>query len=158
MLRPLPWKDKLLSFFVLTLLTPSVEVKADPVCYSSHSFFLTGHNFRISALYTGDTELTRVTDTIAGTVVRDGNVGSSGYVRREKNSDLMITIPETVRGKYRIRFLDAGNNFLFEIRQIKDALLIVEKYNFGHAGWFQYELYKDNALVERNTFLIKTDN
>jgi hypothetical protein len=35
--------------------------------------------------------------------------------------------------------------------------LIVEKVNFRHAGLFQYELYKDNALVEKNTFMIKSN-
>jgi len=78
------------------------------------------------------------------------------YVRRERNSDLAIVVPNP-RGKYKIRFFDGQDQFLFEIRQIRDSLLIVEKANFRHAGRFQYEIYKDNALVERSTFIIKTD-
>ncbi len=57
-------------------------------------------------------------------------------------------------GGYKIRFFGVDQALLFEIRQIQDPVLIVEKYNFGHAGMFQYELYRDNSLVERNNFRI----
>ncbi|HEY4337762.1 MAG TPA: hypothetical protein VGM89_17735, partial [Puia sp.] len=57
-------------------------------------------------------------------------------------------------GRYRIRFFDDRQAFLFEIRQIHDPLLIIEKYNFGHAGRFVYELYRDNGLVEKSSFQI----
>ena len=79
----------------------------------------------------------------------------SKYVRKERNNDLAIVVPNS-RGRYKIRFFDHQDQFLFEIRQIRDSLLIVEKVNFRHAGRFQYELYRDNALVERNTFIIKS--
>lgn len=161
MLRHLSWRDKSLPLIVVTLLI-ATGMKADPANYSSHSFLFPGHNFRNSALYMEDTAFGDMPDTVAGSGftergLKERHIGTSGYIRREKNSDLVIAIPEGVRSKYKIRFFDAQNGFLFEIRQIHDALLIVEKYNFGHAGWFQYELFKDNVLVERNTFLIKTD-
>ena len=57
-------------------------------------------------------------------------------------------------GRYRVRFYDEENILLFEIRQIRDPLLIVEKYNFRCAGVFQYEVYRDNELVEKNSFRI----
>jgi len=62
-----------------------------------------------------------------------------------------------VSGKYKIRFFDDDDNFLFEVRQIRDPLLIVEKYNFRHTGLFQYELYREDLLIERSTFLIRKD-
>jgi len=81
---------------------------------------------------------------------------ASKYVRREKNSSLKIMVPFS-RGKYRIRFFDQQEQFLFEIGHIQDSLLIVEKVNFLHAGLFQYKLFKDDVLVEKNSFIIKTD-
>jgi hypothetical protein len=80
--------------------------------------------------------------------------GSSGIVRCTRNGDVVITIPPGVTGKYRIRFYNEENLLLFEVRQIHDPVLIVEKYNFRHAGTFQYEVYRDNELVERNKFRI----
>lgn len=81
---------------------------------------------------------------------------SSEYIRREKNGDLVISIAGALSNHYRIRFFE-GNTFLFEIRQIRDSLLIIEKFNFQHAGQFQYELYRENVLIERNTFFIRRE-
>jgi hypothetical protein len=79
---------------------------------------------------------------------------SSGIVRHERNGDIIITPPANALGRYRIRFFDDRQAFLFEIRQIQDTLLIIEKYNFGHAGRYVYELYRDNGLVEKASFQI----
>jgi len=94
---------------------------------------------------------------LADTALTTDRRVASGFIHRERNGDLVIMIPNAVHEKYRIRFFDADNSFLFEVRQIRDPLLIVEKYNFQHAGLFQYELYRDNQLVERSTFLIRKD-
>jgi len=91
------------------------------------------------ALYNRDTALTN---------------GTSGIVRHQRNGDIVIAPPADALGRYRVRFFDDKQDLLFEIRQIHDPLLIIEKYNFGHAGRFVYELYKDNGLVERVAFKI----
>jgi len=83
--------------------------------------------------------------------------GVSGFIRRERNGDIIIAIPTVEREKYKIRFFDDDDHFLFEVRQIRDPMLIVEKYNFQHTGMFQYELYRENLLIERSTFLIRKD-
>ncbi len=82
---------------------------------------------------------------------------ASGYVRRAANGDLVITVPQTASGRYKIRFFDERNTLLFEIRQIRDPLLIVEKYNFEHAGQFKYELYRDSFLIEKSNFAIRRE-
>jgi hypothetical protein len=78
----------------------------------------------------------------------------TAIVRHEKNGDIVISVPPGLQGRYRIRFFGENKGLLFEIRQIQDPLLIVEKYNFGHAGLYQYELYRDNSLVEKSSFRI----
>jgi len=82
---------------------------------------------------------------------------SSGYVYIGKAGDLIIEVPNAEYGRYKILFFDDWNRFLFEVRQIRDPYLIIEKQNFLRTGLFQYELYRDNMLVERNTFLIKKE-
>jgi len=77
----------------------------------------------------------------------------SGIIR-QRNGDIVIALPADAMGRYRIRFFDDKDALLFEIRHIRDPLMIIEKYNFGHAGRFQYELYRDNGLVEKASFLI----
>jgi hypothetical protein len=66
----------------------------------------------------------------------------------------MISVPPGLQGRYKVRFFGEDKGLLFEIRQIQDPVLIVEKYNFRHAGLYQYELYRDNSLVERSSFRI----
>jgi hypothetical protein len=79
---------------------------------------------------------------------------NSAIVRHDKNGDVVISVPPGLRGRYRVRFFGEDKVLLFEIRQIQDPVLIVEKYNFRHAGLYQYELYRDNSLVEKNSFRI----
>ena len=81
--------------------------------------------------------------------------GNTGYVHRNANGDLVITVPRNTTGRYKIRFFDEHGTLLFEIRQIRDPLLIVEKYNFEHAGQFFYELYRDAVLIEKMSFSIR---
>lgn len=97
------------------------------------------HIFRNYALYTKGTSL-------AGR--------HSGIVRHERNGDVVIRVPSGSSGRYKVRFFDEANALLFEVRQIREAPLIVEKYNFVHAGVFRYELYCDNSLIEKSRFRI----
>jgi hypothetical protein len=134
MLYPLSLKDKMFAFLASAVFL--------------HSSSPDSHISGISTLYTikKDTGWLRPAEERI----------PSKYVRKEKNGDLAIIVPIT-RGKYKIRFFDDRGQFLFGIRQIRDSLLIVERVNFRHAGFFQYELYKDNVLVERNPFIIKSN-
>lgn len=91
------------------------------------------------ALYKGDTSVEK---------------GQSGIVRHRRNGDVVLAAPPGSAGHYRVRFFDETNALLFEIREIGDSPLIVEKVNFVHAGVFRYELYRDNRLIERQCFRI----
>jgi hypothetical protein len=88
--------------------------------------------------------------------IRDTSLADelSGIVRHERNGDIVIMTPPGSMGRYKVRFFDQANALLFEVRQIREAPLIVEKYNFVHAGVFHYELYCDNTLIEKNRFRI----
>jgi hypothetical protein len=145
-------KDRILSFITVALLIATTAT-GGPANNFLHSSLVRPHISQKNPLYNKDAAWIITPDT-PGLRHLDG---SSRYVRREKNSDLIISIPDGENGKYKVRFFDEEDRFLFEIKQIRDSLLIIEKLNFQHAGLFQYELYKGDLLVERNTFLIKKD-
>ena len=59
--------------------------------------------------------------------------------------------------KYTIKFFEDDDTFLFELKDIKEASLMLEKSNFYHSGWFKSELYDEGKLVEKNKFFMPKD-
>ena len=56
--------------------------------------------------------------------------------------------------KYLVTFFETDSTLVMEVKDIRDPLLIIDKTNFGHAGWFRFELYADGKLIEKNKLLI----
>ena len=139
---PIPRLGKSFILFLAILHIAFRGLAISPAKKIFQSTFSVSHNSRSYALYNRDSVLEHAV---------------SGYVRRAANGDLVITVPQTASGRYKIRFFDEENTLLFEIRQIRDPLLIVEKYNFEHAGQFKYELYRDSLLIEKSNFAIRRE-
>ncbi|HEV2482909.1 MAG TPA: hypothetical protein VGS79_24755 [Puia sp.] len=134
---PRPGK-RLFSGIILALLATGAKGAIPPENFGDCARFAP-HISPDCALYKRDTSLEQ---------------RQSGIVRHQQNGNVVIAVPSGVKGHYKVRFFDETNALLFEIREIGDSPLIVEKYNFVHAGVFQYELYRDNRLIERRRFRI----
>jgi hypothetical protein len=139
MLYPLNKSGKTLFSGIATLLLTFGANAARPVEKYCTSFSSRPHISSGYTLYTRDTSLENA---------------HSSIVSHDKNGDVVITVPKGSQGRYKIRFFSKDNALLFEVREIRDPLLIVEKCNFLHEGLFQYELYRDNSLIERSSFRI----
>ncbi|MBI5856933.1 MAG: hypothetical protein HZB42_04710 [Sphingobacteriales bacterium] len=73
-----------------------------------------------------------------------------GYVR--------VSIPDDEKSKkITIKFFDDANNFLFELKDIKETDFKIDKANFYHAGWFRFELYENGKLLEKHKFYLEKD-
>jgi hypothetical protein len=81
----------------------------------------------------------------------------SFYVYTNKDGYVFINLPDADKKKYHIKFYEEDDSFLFEIKTIKETGLTVDKTNFMHAGWFKFELYNDEQLVEKNKFYLSKD-
>lgn len=81
----------------------------------------------------------------------------SFYVYTNKEGYVLINLPDAEKQKYHIKFFEEDNSFLFEIKNIKQSGLVLDKTNFLHAGWFNFELYNDDKLVERHKFYLEKD-
>ncbi|MEO5590958.1 MAG: hypothetical protein ABIR15_07000 [Chitinophagaceae bacterium] len=81
----------------------------------------------------------------------------SKYVFTEKDGNVKISLPLAEEKKYTIKFFDEFNIPVFEIKQIKDSLLTLDKSNFIHAGWFKFELYEDGQLKEKSKLFVPKD-
>jgi hypothetical protein len=78
----------------------------------------------------------------------------SPYVYAAKDGNISIALPDCKTKKYFVAFFEPDNTPVMEVKDIKDPILIIDKTNFGHAGWFRFELYEDGKLKEKNKFLI----
>ena len=81
----------------------------------------------------------------------------SSFVFTNSLGYVYINLPDAARRNYSIKFFEADNNFLFELKDIKEKSLTLDKANFVHAGWFTFELYNDDKLVERHKFYLPKD-
>ncbi len=107
---------------------------------------------------TKDTLVFRTADTIQiKTYIPKVVYKPSRYVFTEKEGNVMIALPDAPAKHYSVKFFEDDNSSLFEIKQVKEALLTVDKANFLHAGWFRFELYEDGKLKERHRFYIPKD-
>ena len=74
-----------------------------------------------------------------------------------KDGLVRIMLADFENKKYTIKFFEDDDTFLFELKNIKEASLMLEKSNFYHSGWFKSELYDEGKLVEKNRFFIPKD-
>jgi hypothetical protein len=74
-----------------------------------------------------------------------------------KDGLVRISLTDFSNKKYSIRFYEDDATFLFELKDIKEATLMLEKSNFYHSGWFRSELYENDKLIEKNRFFIPKD-
>lgn len=81
----------------------------------------------------------------------------SRFVFTEKDGNVKIALPDAGSKKYTIKFFDEYNAPVLEIKQVKDSVLILDKANFMHAGWFKFELMEDGVLKEKHRLFIPKD-
>lgn len=78
----------------------------------------------------------------------------SRFVYTEKDGNIAINLPEANSKKYSVKFFDEEENPLFEIKELKESAVTLDKANFLRSGWFRFELYEDGKLKEKHKFFI----
>ena len=97
------------------------------------------------------------TDSTKVRIIKKPEYVPSVYVYTNKDAYLFVNLPDAEQKKYHIRFFEDNDNFLFELKNIREPALTLDKSNFLHAGWFKFELYNDEKLVEKNKFYLASD-
>ena len=87
-------------------------------------------------------------------VIKKPDFVPSFYVYTNKDGYVYINLPDAEKQKYRIKFYEENEEFLFEIKSIKQAGLTLDKTNFMQAGWYHFELFNDEKLVEKHKFYL----
>ena len=79
------------------------------------------------------------------------------YVYTCRDGYVCVKLPENEKPKkYSIRFFEE-DKLLFELKEVKEREFKLDKTNFYHAGWFRFELYEDDQLLEKHKFYLEKD-
>ena len=78
----------------------------------------------------------------------------SRYIYTGKNDNVVISLPDAESKKYSIKFFDESEKLVFELKQITEPYLIIEKVNFMRSGWYYFQLYNNGILEEKHKFFI----
>lgn len=87
-------------------------------------------------------------------IIKKPDFVPSFYVYTNKEGYVFINLPDAEKQKYRIKFFEEGGDFLFEIKTIKQTGLTLDKATLMHAGWFLFELYNEDKLIEKSRFYL----
>lgn len=79
---------------------------------------------------------------------------TSPFVYTGKYGNIHVMLPQAANKHFAVKFFDENKKLLFELSEIRDPALIVDKTNFQHSGWFFFELYDGDQLKEKNKFFI----
>ncbi|HXB09530.1 MAG TPA: hypothetical protein VNW04_20530 [Puia sp.] len=79
---------------------------------------------------------------------------ASQYVYTGRYGNVQVSLPDAPKKHYAIKFFDETDKLLFELSEIKDPTLTLDKTNFRHSGWFRFELYDGEQIKEKNKFFI----
>ena len=74
-----------------------------------------------------------------------------------KDNNVVIYLPDAEIKKYTAKFYNEFEKKIFELTNLKEEYLILEKVNFVRAGWYYFDLYEDGKLIEKNKFLVPRD-
>ncbi len=81
----------------------------------------------------------------------------SSYVFCNGKGTPTILLPNASDHLYRLVFKEENGTTIFEINPIKDTETYLDKANFVHTGWFQFDLYEDGQLMEKGKILIQKE-
>ena len=73
----------------------------------------------------------------------------SNYVYTTADGNVNIKLPDAAQKKYSVKFFEPDGSFLFEIKEVKEPFLILEKAIFLHAGWFNFEIFENGKSYEK---------
>lgn len=108
---------------------------------------------RLDKIQTGDSARTPVSVVMQG---EPNAYAPSLYVYTHPDGNIRIQVPNRSRlARYRIKFFEPDGSFLFELKNLPSPYFQLDKTNFLHSGWFHFELYEDNRLLERHKLYLE---
>lgn len=85
------------------------------------------------------------------------NSTPSIYVFLNREGNVQVALPDAKMKNYSLKFFRDNGILAFHLKRIRENEITLDKSNFITSGWFVFELYEDNRLMEKNKILIQAD-
>ena len=82
----------------------------------------------------------------------------SKRVYATKDQNVIIHLPDAIIKNYTIKFFTENGNEILILKRLKEDYLILEKVYFMRSGWFNFEIYEADKLIEKNKLFIPKDS
>jgi hypothetical protein len=82
---------------------------------------------------------------------------TSIYVYPDKDGYIVLNLPEALTKKYDLIVKEENDEPVLEIKQVKATYLTLDKADFYHGGWYNFELWENGKLKEKNKFYLAKD-
>ncbi|MGL6269866.1 MAG: hypothetical protein ACRC2O_18180 [Chitinophagaceae bacterium] len=79
------------------------------------------------------------------------------FVYTNPEGNVVIALPEQKIRAYSLKFYLPDGTQIFQMSQVKETFLTLDKSNFQRSGWFNFELYENNILKEKSKLFIPKD-
>ncbi len=80
---------------------------------------------------------------------------ASHFIFTNSNGNVQLLLNNTSENVYRVVFQDEYGKEIFHLNRVIADNSILDKSNFMHNGLFQFELYKNGTLLEKNKIYLK---
>lgn len=81
----------------------------------------------------------------------------SRFVFTGRDGNITVNVPGAPQHHYSIKFFDDKSVFLFDITEVKEPVVTLDKVNFLRSGWYLFELYENGKLKEKHKFFVPKD-
>ncbi len=81
----------------------------------------------------------------------------SKRIYTDKENNIVMKLPNVKANKFTVKFFTEDYKPVFTLKNVTDDYFIIEKVNFKYAGWYVFEIYKNDLLFEENKFYIPKD-
>ena len=91
-------------------------------------------------------------------VVTENMFQPSAFVYINPGGNLMLILPNPEKKHFSFLVYKEDGTLLFNMKNIKESKLLIDRSNFMSSGWFNYEIYDGQKPKEKNKFFIPPEN
>ena len=81
----------------------------------------------------------------------------SGFIYTNIEGNLIVVLPEPLKRHFSLYVYQEDGTPIFNMKNIKESKLLIDRSNFIHSGWFKYELFDGQKSKEKNKFFIPAE-